>query len=212
MSDNQQQAPVDEQAKQEVVAAIVAAVGNPYTTKAEAGSHLETLYNHFMDEQNTQGAEIVAATYNALVQMDQALGVAVDVAAAVKAGMQSLQEDRDLYVEKWMDLDAAVRLVDADNPLVANLIEYVEDEKEALMRITKFVSDYPGFDMVTNGDLEVDESDAQSFHMMLFGDWKLTTEEKADLSEYITDFVNMVRDREAFEKRQRESAARKQAS
>jgi hypothetical protein len=188
--------------KNGLLAEIVERVGgDPIATMADIRTGLETLWHDANTSGDQQKAELVNSVWERAQQLSTANNMLIDVTAAAR---EALKMTKDEYEKIVNALNYG-----AGHPEVEQFAQQLEADVIEITYANNFVSEEPGWEMIEEGGLGVlEEMDAQVFFDLLFqrNGHQTTDEEKGELEDFITDFVNRYTERIEADKQERDRA------
>lgn len=153
-----------------VLAEIVAASSQPAATLDDVYGHVEHLWNEASARNDQQALEVIAGAWEKIRAISEHHDHSVSLAAAARAVAETLKEQRDVAVEQFEDLEAAVSYLDTTNPLVEQMVERVEENfVEGIQESGAYISTDPAEDTVELAELPITYDDASDLHMFMSG-------------------------------------------
>lgn len=194
-----------------VLGEIVAAAGDPGLTIEALQNHMTDLYNNAILDDDQPRADMIVAVWDKVGEIQQQAGTAINLAVAAREAVRAIEEQRDVALEEYNNLHAAVKNGDWRHPDVRELMDEVRDDAaedayeaasdeiwEAL-HTENYISQCPACDLTSDGaDLPLSHDMAwEFFHILTGAEGPIREPLRQELADFITQFVHKYQQKEA---------------
>lgn len=180
----------------DVLQEIVAVAGDPSLTLDDLGQRMNLLYQLAEEKKDAESVALVTTVWDGVVKLSEQAGHAINIATAAREIAQTLKDQRDVAILAHEELIEAVNDIDMEDPLVAGLVEAVEDGYgENLMNSGCYITACPACDITEEAGFPVSHAVADAFHSIITGgynDYDISDETMQEIASFMVQIVNKV--------------------